>query len=454
MSWLRALGLSGLLWLSACGGGSGGADSSATPEPTAPAPVDPAPSDPLPEPVPTDPAPTEPVPTDPVPGDPAPTLTGYRTDGPRILDEAGNEVQLRGINMYGFNANILIPQYLWTMGWKEQIQQVKDLGFNAVRLPYIPKTLYSTMRVGVDLPTWVEPTLNADLQGKTPLEVLDLWMAEAERQGLYVLMDFHGNSHVNQYMTWYNDDPMAYAPGKWAETWNGEAYSTADWMRDLVFVARRYAHLPHFIGIDVYNEPNGVTRWGPGDVWAYAEKSDWKLAVEQASAAILDANPRLLIFVQGIVQNWDGVEDSSLEMNWGENFQPQAYKPLAIPTGKLVLTPHTYGPDALYEYPKRSFSAPDFPANLEADWERLFGQFSEQYPVVLGEFGGFYGTGPSGQADRIWQDALVDYLIEKNLRSAFYWTYTPNSYNTGGILADDLTVRQDKMALLHRLFGN
>ena len=378
---------------------------------------------------------------------------GYYAQGAKLYDPAGEEVQLRGINMYGFNADILIPEYLWEMGWKEQIQQVKDLGFNAVRLPFVPKTLYSPLKAGEDLPTHVEPTLNADLIGKTPLEIMDLWMAEADRQQLYVLLDFHSISNVSQYFTWYSDDPSAYGEGMWAETHDAQPYSENDWIRDLRFVALRYSGLAHFIGIDLYNEPYGVVRWGPGDPFGYSEEADWQRAAERAAAAVLDANPQLLIFVEGIQGNFDGEEDSSIPMNLGENLQPQAYRPLDIPDEKLVLSPHTYGPDDLYEFPKDSFDHPDFPDNLAADWETLFGQFSEQHPVIIGEFGGFYGTGPSGDQDRQWHDALVGYLISKDMRSAFYWCYTPNSYNTGGILDDDLKVREDKLKMLHRLFG-
>lgn len=378
---------------------------------------------------------------------------GYHANQGRIYAPDGQEIQLRGVNLYGFNAPILIPTHLWNMGWKAQIQQIKDLGFNAIRLPYVPETLYSKARVNDGLDTYVEPTLNPELQGKTPLEVMDLWMAEARRQQLYVLLDFHSVSKKAQYKTWYNDDPKAYGEGGWAQTYNAQAYSTDDWIRDLKFVAERYADNPWLIGIDLFNEPYGVVRWGPGDQQTYRPENDWKIATEKAAAAVLKANPRLLIFVQGIEANWDGIEKPGMSINYGENLQPQAYRPLDIAQDKLVLSPHTYGPDALAEYPKKSFGAPDYPANLAADWETLFGQFQPRHPVIIGEFGGFYGTGPSGGRDRQWQDALVDYLVSKGMRSSFYWTYTPNSYNTGGILDEQLQVREDKMALLRRLWG-
>ena len=65
----------------------------------------------------------------------------------------------------------------------------------------------------------------------------------------------------------------------------------------------------------------------------------------------------------------------------------------------------------------------------------------------FGEFGGRY----MGQ-DQIWQDAFVDYLIDNDAHSFFYWSLNPNSGDTGGLLQDDWrTVNQAKLALLQRL---
>jgi aryl-phospho-beta-D-glucosidase BglC (GH1 family) len=54
-----------------------------------------------------------------------------------------------------------------------------------------------------------------------------------------------------------------------------------------------------------------------------------------------------------------------------------------------VLSPHTYGPDV---FMKSSFSASNFPANLAADWDTLFGKLYPTHSIVIGEFGGYYGT--------------------------------------------------------------
>ncbi|MHB8624491.1 MAG: cellulase family glycosylhydrolase [Sulfuricaulis sp.] len=369
---------------------------------------------------------------------------GYFTQAGKIYDASGQEIQIRGISHFGFNATSLQPEYLWAMGWKQQIDQIKSLGFNAIRVPFVPDTLYNT--TPVDQLGYVDPNLNADLIGKTPLQVLDMWMAYADSVGMYVLLDFHSVSMQRQYPTWFVSNPADFGL-----MYNNQAYTEADWIRDLTFVAARYAALPHFFGLDIYNEPNGIVRWSTGDPNMTDPANYWKAAAESASAAVLAANPNLLIFVQGINGNFDGIENSNISMNWAEDFQPEAYQPLNIPDDKLVLTPHTYGPDV---YMKSSFSAPNFPANLAGNWDTLFGQFSQTHAVVIGEWGGQYGAGPSGQLDVTWQNTFVNYLIGKGMSNSFYWCYTPNSGDTGGILDSNLNVRQDKMALLQKLWGS
>jgi aryl-phospho-beta-D-glucosidase BglC (GH1 family) len=371
------------------------------------------------------------------------SAAGFYTRSGRIYDQGGQEVQVRGISNFGFNGTSLVPQYLWAMGWKEQIAQIKSLGFNAIRVPFVPDTLYN--QTPVEQLSYVHPGLNPEFIGKTPLQALDLWMAEAERQGMYVLLDFHSVSMQRQYPTWFVDYPADYGL-----IYNRQPYSKDDWIRDLKSVALRYVTHDHFLGIDIYNEPNGVVRWSTGDLNASNPKNFWKDAAESAASAVLAVNPQLLIFVQGINGNYDGREQSNIPMNWAEDFQPQAYQPLAIPADKLVLSPHTYGPDV---YVKSSFGAANFPGNLAADWETLFGQFAGTHAVVIGEWGGKYGSGTGGLQDVLWQNALVDYMISKNMRNSFYWSYSPNSGDTGGILDDNLNVREDKMALLRKLWG-
>ena len=70
-----------------------------------------------------------------------------------------------------------------------------------------------------------------------------------------------------------------------------------------------------------------------------------------------------------------------------------------------------YGPDVYNQY---YFQGGGFPDNLPSIWYNQWGfaeEVHDQRAVVVGEWGGFMGRGPSGWRDRVWHDALVDFLL-------------------------------------------
>lgn len=351
-----------------------------------------------------------------------PTTWAWQVADGQIRDAQGTPIQLRGVNWPGFEEGspqnrYLAPQGLWARSFSDMLDQMQALGINAVRLPFCPQALTATAT------GWIHPELNPMLSGRTALQVLDAVVMQLDQRGMYILLDHHRPDCIAISPLWYTDD-----------------YSEQAWIDDLVLVAQRYRHLPHLLGIDLTNEPYGAT-WGSGNL-----ATDWNLAAERAAAAVLAVAPDLLIFVAGIAEST--YCSSTTGHFWGENLEPLACRPLAIPADRLVLSPHVYGPDVAQQ---AYFSAPDFPANLPAIWEQHFGRFTEQgYTLVVGEFGGRYAP---GSADRLWQDAFVDYLIDKGLNSSFYWAWNPNSSDTGGLLQDDwISLRDDKVALLQRLW--
>lgn len=345
---------------------------------------------------------------------------GYRVQNGRIYDGNNQEIQLRGVNWFGFQqAGDYVVHGLWARNWRSQIRQIKQTGFNAVRLPFCQTTLRNVT------PGSISYNLNPELQGKKSLELLDLVVNELSSEGIYVLLDHHTQDCLTLTQLWYTNE-----------------YSEQQWLDDLAFVAARYKNVPRVIGIDIKNEPHGVATWGTGN-----PATDWKIASEKASNRILAVAPEMLIFVEGIEDN---PTCSTYGHWWGGNFEPLKCYPLNIPADRLVLSPHVYGPDV---YNQTYFNDPNFPNNLPAIWDLHFGQFSPQYAVVIGEFGGKYGHGGDPR-DVVWQNKIVDYLIQKNMRSSFYWSWNPNSTDTGGILQNDWqTVWQDKVDLLHRLWG-
>lgn len=347
------------------------------------------------------------------------SVSAYLVTSGRIVDGQGQPVQLKGVNWFGFETTDHVVHGLWARNWKSMIDQMRDLGFNAVRLPVCPGTLRRSA------PSTINYGLNPDLAGLDSLGLLDAVVHYLDAQGLYVLFDHH------------RPDCQSIS-----ELWYTAQYSEQQWIADLTFLAQRYGALPRVIGVDLKNEPHGAATWGTGN-----PATDWNKAAERAAAAVGQVAPHWLIFVEGIQEN------PSCSANnhpfWGENLEPLSCTPLAIPADRLVLSPHTYGPDV---FGQPYFNDPTFPANMAAIWDRHFGQFIGAYAVILGEFGGKYGEGDP--RDVRWQDALVDYLAGKGVNSAFYWAWNPNSGDTGGILDDDwTTVREDKLALLRRLWA-
>ena len=78
----------------------------------------------------------------------------------------------------------------------------------------MPDTLYSTTPVDqLSQAVVIDETSIAELIGKTPLQVLDLWMAEADRQGMYVLLNFYSVSKQTTVPDVVSVEPGRFRPG-------------------------------------------------------------------------------------------------------------------------------------------------------------------------------------------------------------------------------------------------
>ena len=345
---------------------------------------------------------------------------GYRVTDGRITHD-GAEINLRGINWFGFETASLSPHGLWRRSWQELLDEIENAGFNAVRLPVCPATLRGRT------PSAIDYDRNPDLLGLDSLQLLDRLMTALNARQIHVLLDHHRPDCRRIPALWYTDD-----------------YPESQWIADLVFMARRYRHLDHFMGLDLKNEPHGEATWGAGD-----PATDWNRAAERAGRAVLAEAPDLLIFVEGIERSGDCRPDVP-QAWWGGNLSALACHPLELPPDRVVLSPHVYGPDV---YAQKSFEADDFPANMHAIWQAHFGRFADEgHAVVIGEFGGRYGHhGDSRDIDL--QNALVNYLRSIPIAGSFYWALNPNSADLHGLLRDDWTRRwPTKLALLEHLW--
>ena len=344
----------------------------------------------------------------------APAAVGpLHTDGARLLDAAGHEVRVTGVNWFGLETDTFAPHGLWARRYTDMLDQIVAAGFNTIRLPYSNQLLEPGSK-----PKGIDEQQNPELSGLSGLELLDRVVDAAGQRGLWVILDRHR--------------PMAAAQ---SELWYTPEVSEARWIEDWVTLARRYAGNPTVIGADLHNEPHGPATWGDGN-----PRTDWRLAAERAGNAILAVNPDWLILVEGVERI--GAADWYW---WGGNLAGARQAPvrLTVPD-KLVYSPHDYGPGV---YPQGWFSAPDFPANLPRIWRDHWGYLQQDgiAPVIVGEFG---GRSVGGDKEGVWQRSLLSFLQANGL-SYTYWAWNPDSADTGGILEDDwTTLDRNKLGIL------
>jgi endoglucanase len=349
--------------------------------------------------------------------------TPLSTRGAEIIDAKGHPVLLRGVNWFGIESDTHVPHGLWARDYKEMLAQMKDLGYNMIRLPYSVQSLQESTVKGIDFTIGS----NRDLEGKTSLEVMDRIIEEAGQYGLMVLLDSHRLDDKEIPELWYSD-----------------RFTEADWINTWTMLAKRYRHQANVIGADLKNEPHGQASWGTGDM-----DTDWRLAAERAGEAILDINPDWLIVVEGVEKN---VPDQVLDTHWwGGNLEGVRNYPVRLSRrDKLVYSPHEYGSGV---FPQAWFSDRTFPNNLYRRWEIGFQYIArlKLAPILVGEFGG-HKVGQWSK-EGVWQRQFMDYLGENNLNFA-YWSWNPNSDNTGGILEEDWrSVDGRKQRYLGKLLG-
>ncbi|WP_410676020.1 cellulase family glycosylhydrolase [Amycolatopsis sp. cmx-4-68] len=351
------------------------------------------------------------------------TGTGYwHANGSQLVDAAGSPVRMTGINWFGAETGNYSPHGLWSRNYKDMLDQMASLGYNTLRLPYSNQLFDPGVK-----PTSIDAVQNPDLQGLSGLQVLDKIIAYAGTKGMRVVLDQHRPDSGAQSPLWYTS-----------------AYPESRWLSDWTMLAQHYKGNTTVIGADLHNEPHSI-QGGGGACWGCGDTAtDWRLAAERGGNAVLAANPDWLVIVEG-VDCVSGTGDPQCGW-WGGNLSGAKQFPVRLSKpDKLVYSAHEY---ATSVFAQPWFSDPSFPANLPALWDHFFGYLQKQNiaPVLLGEF----GTTLADPRDKTWLQELMKYTGTGPTGMSFtYWSWNPNSGDTGGILNDDwTTVNQAKQAIL------
>jgi endoglucanase len=360
---------------------------------------------------------------------------------------------------------------------QQTMTEITGMGINVVRFPIAPQTL------NADDPQGKAPFLknHPSVRATSARQAMEDFIKLADQNNIDLIIDMHSCSN---YLGWRAGRLDARPPyvdkDRQGYDFKRENYSCAPagagvivheynktiWLNNLKEIAGLSAKLgvDNILGIDIFNEPWDYT-------WA-----DWKSLSESAYEAINSVNPNILVVVEGIsasANNQDGspasitvVPHGSLDTtpNWGENLFEVGTNPLTIPKSRLILSPHTYGPSVFVQKHFMDPAQPQCaelegeaagdakcnivinPTRLRAGWDEHFGYLKAQgYAMVVGEFGGNldwpgkatvsdqnrWSHITAGVVDGQWQDAFVDYMVEKKIQGC-YWSINPESGDTGG----------------------
>jgi aryl-phospho-beta-D-glucosidase BglC (GH1 family) len=373
----------------------------------------------------------------------------FSTSGNQIVDSAGHDLQIAGVNWFGFESPVAVPHGLWAQNYKDMMNHMVQLGFNTIRLPFASDTLTETA-AEVAAAGGINYNLNPDLQGLSSLQIMDKIVDYAGQIGLRIILDHHRETLGN---------------GTEGDFWYDDTHTDQQWQDNWVMLAQRYANNPTVIGADLQNEPHGGATWGGGGT------TDWEAAAVRAGNAIGAVNPNWLIFVEG-VQNY-----GNTSYWWGGNLQGvrDLQVQLNVPN-KVVYSAHDY-PDSVSDQPW--FHAPNYPNNLpgvfNANWGYIYqgftptgGNTTYTAPVWIGEFGSSLGDEANGQPttlnplDPPWLQAIANYMggdtnndgvrdipLGQKGPSWTYFAWNDDSGDTGGIVQSDWqTVNTNKMAYL------
>ena len=349
----------------------------------------------------------------------------WHTQGAQILDASNRPIRITGVNWFGFETNTFVVHGLQSRNYQDMLKQIQSLGYNTIRLPYSSQLFDSSSQ-----PEGIDYTKNPDLKELQGLTLMDKIISAASQLGLHIILDHHRSSASGQTSLWYT-----------------AAYPESRWISDWQMLAKHYQNNSMVVGADLDNEPHTPACWGCGQ-----PAIDWQQAAQRGGNAILSVNPNWLIFVEGVSCYGPGgsVQSGATSCSWwGGNLQGVKTSPVMLSRPhKLVYSVHDY-PSSVGSQPW--FQSATYPQNLTQVWDTNWGYIQREgiAPVWVGEFGSRLQT----QADQQWFNALISYLGRGvNGYNWTFWSWNPDSNDTGGILQDDwLTVNQQKQNSLHTI---
>ena len=161
--------------------------------------------------------------------------------GREIVDANGTPVRIAGVNWFGFETSTFVPHGLWTRSYTSMLDQIKSLGFNAIRMPYSTQLF--------------DPGTHAEL---------DRLQSQPGSAGFERLADHGQDRRLRRF------DRLAHHPRPASRCWRTQQsalwyptqYPESRWISDWQMLATHYAGNPTVVGADLHNEPHSPRMLG------------------------------------------------------------------------------------------------------------------------------------------------------------------------------------------------
>lgn len=322
-----------------------------------------------------------------------------------VLKCNGQRFKLKGLSWFGVESNIHVLHGLWCQKLEFLLDWCVSNNFNAIRVPFSVEFALNLDGFELIDPNSKQPTVDFDknptLKGLSCGQVLDLFVKEAASRGLLIMFDMH----------------VLYGGGSITEVWTDDKNPESVLIQAWKNILGRY-NLWNVFAVDIKNEPHGKVTWGTGDL-----NTDFAAWCERCGNAILDMNPDLLVFCEGIDRYVDSNQQTQC-VCWGGSLQWVTNRPINLKNPKkLVYSPHQYGPGV-------SGNGCDTPEKLQSNFG--FIRDMNNNAVVPGEWGG-------DVKDYDWEKNFANFMVKKDITDNFHWSLNPNSGDTKGLLLDDWT---------------
>ncbi|MFC9590614.1 glycoside hydrolase family 5 protein [Streptomyces sp. NPDC056944] len=300
------------------------------------------------------------------------------------------------------------------------------LGLNTIRLPYSDAMIDDDTLV----PNYAVAA-NPQLEDKTPLEVYDAVVAALTADGFAVVL----NNHTTTYRWCCGLDGN--------ERWN-TSQTTQQWIDNWLFLVNRYKSNKRVVGADLRNE---VRRdWNDDPNWGWGNEHDLYNAFQLAGNRILEANPDMLIIMEGI--NWQGIPQGMFSHGRPTLTPVRNLSNTLINSGKLVYSAHFYGftgpnhtgssggwQNGETNDPRYRDLSPEDLVRVIRDQALFVTQEGQHFtaPVWVSEFG-TGGRGQTDQKEKDWFARFTDILVANDTDFA-QWPLV--GWTTNGKINDD-----------------